>query len=179
MITEQQKQQAKNSFDSYLADGLIKKAENDISKEMYLKNSELSLKVADELNGSDLQPHLWVIVCSYYSMFYAANAVLLHRGYQTQDKIAHQVTYDALIVLVLDRLKAELLEEFKEAQADALEIASVKADEILESYGFEKEKRSAFQYNMLETTKAAKAETSLSRAKEFLFEMKKLLKQKK
>ena len=41
---------------------------------------------------------LWVIVISYYAMFYAANAVLLHLGYRTGEKIAHKVTSDALIV---------------------------------------------------------------------------------
>jgi len=59
-------------------------------------------------------------------MFYMANAILLHYGYKTQDKIAHKVTSDALIVLVLHRLKEEFLEYYEAMQSDALEIAGTK-----------------------------------------------------
>ena len=144
----------------------------------YLENADLSLKTANELMQSPLKSYLWVIVTSYYSMFYMANAVLLSYGYKTQDKIAHKVTSDALIVLVLDKLKKELLEDYEAIQKDALEIVSAKAESVIESYSLELDKRSRFQYNMLEQTKEAKAQTSLKRASEFVFELKKLLKEK-
>ena len=111
-------------------------------------------------------------------MFYMANAVLLSYGYKTQDKIAHKVTSDALIFLVIDKLRKELLEDYEAIQKDALEIASTKAESVIESYSLELDKRSRFQYNMLEQTKEAKAQTSLKRASEFVFELKKLLKGK-
>jgi uncharacterized protein (UPF0332 family) len=176
MINETRKKIAKENFDAYLEDGLLKKEKNELAKEMYLKNAELSLQVAGELMKSPLKPHLWVIVSSYYSMFYIANAVLLHLGYKTQDKIAHQVTSDALIVLTLNRLKKELLDYYESVQIDAMEIASIKAEEIVNNYEYELAKRSTFQYNMLEETKENKAVTSLKRAQEFLFELRKLLK---
>ena len=176
MIDEQRKKEAKKNFDSYLQDGLLKKEHNDMSKSKYVENAQLSLNVANELMQSKLRPCLWVIVTSYYSMFYIANAVLLNLGYKTQDKIAHKVTNDALIVLVLSRLKKELLENYKSIRQEALEIVNAKAEGIVESYSFELEKRSRFQYNMLEETKEEKAKTSLKRATEFVFEMKKLLK---
>ena len=144
----------------------------------YLENADLSLKTANELMQSPLKSYLWVIVTSYYSMFYMANAVLLSYGYKTQDKIAHKVTSDALIVLVLDKLKKELLEDYEAIQKDALEIVSAKAESVIESYSLELDKRSRFQYNMLEQTKEAKAQTSLKRASEFVFVLKKLLKEK-
>ncbi|MEK6886418.1 MAG: hypothetical protein AABW88_01155 [Nanoarchaeota archaeon] len=175
MIDDKRKKEAKLNFDSYLKDGLIKKETNKTSEEMYLKNAELSLQVADELSKSPLNPHLWVIVTSYYAMFYAANSVLLHLGYKTQDKIVHKVTNDALIVLVLDKLKTGIFEEYEAVQHDALEIASIKAEELIENYEFELGKRSTFQYNMLEQTKESKARTSLKRAKEFILELKKLM----
>lgn len=109
-------------------------------------------------------------------MFYAANAVLLGIGYKTQDKIVHKVTADALIVLVLPRLKKEILESYEALQKDALEIASVKSEEVVKGYELELGKRSAFQYNMLEETKESKALTSFRRAQEFVFELRKLLK---
>lgn len=125
---------------------------------------------------SKLHPNLWIIVISYYSMFYSANAVLLHLGYKVGDKIVHKVTNEALIVLILDKLKKEILENYESTKEDAMEIASFKAESIVEEYGYELNKRSKFQYNMLEETKESKAETSFKRAKEFVFEMKKLIK---
>ncbi len=176
MIDDKRKQEAKGNFAKYLQDGLLKKGTNDLAKSKYLENADLSLKTASELMQSPLKPYLWVIVTSYYSMFYMANAVLLEYGYRTQDKIAHKITSDALIVLVIDKLKKELLEAYESMQEDALEIASAKADSIIESYQLELDKRSRFQYNMLEETKEARAQTSLKRASEFLFELKKLMK---
>jgi uncharacterized protein (UPF0332 family) len=176
MIEKERKQIAKLNFDKYLAEGLIKKEMNEVSKHMYLKNADLSLAVADELQRSELKPYLWVIVASYYSMFYVANAVLLELGYKTQHSIAHKVTADALIVLVLDKLQKGLIEEYEVIQKEALEIASVKADDIVSSFESELDKRSRFQYNMLEQTKEAKAQTSFKRATEFLLEMRKLVK---
>jgi uncharacterized protein (UPF0332 family) len=176
MIDEKRKREAQNNFKRYLEDGLLKKEINELAKSKYFENADLSLRTAAELMQSPLKPYLWVIVTSYYSMFYMANAVLLHYGYKTQDKIAHKVTSDALIVLVLDKLKKELLEDYENMQEEALEIAGSKAESVIESYNLELNKRSRFQYNMLEQTKENKAQTSLTRAREFVFELKKLLK---
>jgi uncharacterized protein (UPF0332 family) len=175
MIDEKRKKEAQGNFTRYLREGLLKKETNELSKSKYLENADLSLKTANELIQSPLKPYLWVIVTSYYSMFYMANAVILNYGYKTQDKIAHKVTSDALIVLVLDKLKKELLEDYENMQKDALEIASAKAESIVESYSLELDKRSRFQYNMLEQTKESKARTSLKRASEFVFEIKKMM----
>ena len=178
MIDEKRKNEAQSNFSRYLQEGLLKKEHNELAMNKYLENADLSLKTANELMQSPLKPYLWVIVTSYYSMFYMANAVLLSYGYKTQDKIAHKVTSDALIFLVLDKLRKELLEDYEAIQKDALEIASTKAESVIESYSLELDKRSRFQYNMLEQTKEAKAQTSLKRASEFVFELKKLLKGK-
>ena len=178
MIDEKRKNEAQSNFSRYLQEGLLKKEHNELAMNKYLENTDLSLKTANELMQSQLKPYLWVIVTSYYSMFYMANAILLSYGYQTQDKIAHKVTSDALIFLILDKLREELLEDYEAIQKDALEIASAKSESVIESYSLELDKRSRFQYNMLEQTKEAKAQTSLKRASEFVFELKKLLKGK-
>ena len=68
------------------------------------------------------------------------------------------------------------MEEYEQIMDDALEIANAKSEQLIESYAYELDKRSRFQYNMLEETKEAKAKTSLERATTFVFEMKKLLK---
>jgi uncharacterized protein (UPF0332 family) len=174
MIDKKRIEEAKNNFDIYLREGLIKKERNEAAFNTYIKNSDLSLKLAEKLMNDELNPYLWVVVCSYYSMFYMANAVLLKLGYKTSHKIVHKVTSDALIVLVMNKLKKELLEEYEKIRDDALEIASAKAEDIIENYSFEMDKRSKFQYEMSEEIKLEKAKTSLARAKEFVFEMKKL-----
>ena len=127
MIDEKRKKEAQSNFSRYLQEGLLKKEHNELAMNKYLENADLSLKTANELMQSPLKPYLWVIVTSYYSMFYMANAVLLSYGYKTQDKIAHKVTSDALIFLVLDKLRKELLEDYEAIQKDALEIANAKA----------------------------------------------------
>ncbi len=113
MIDKKRKEEAKSNFDRYLREGLIKKERNEAAFNTYFKNSELSLRIAEKLMKDELNPYLWVIVCSYYSMFYMANAVLNNLGYKTSDKIVHKVTSDALIVLALNKLKKELLEEYE------------------------------------------------------------------
>ncbi|HLD72072.1 MAG TPA: HEPN domain-containing protein [Candidatus Nanoarchaeia archaeon] len=175
MIDTNKRKEAKQNFDQYLQEGLLKKEKNEIAKQTYLKNAELSLAFAEESLNSSLKPYLWVVVISYYSMFYLANAVLLQLGYKTGSKIVHKVTSDALIVLVLDKIKKSLLEEYESTKEDALEIASIRSEELISFYVFEMEKRSQFQYNMIESIQEQKAKTSLKRAKEFILEMKKLL----
>ncbi|HLD04384.1 MAG TPA: hypothetical protein VJG90_01570 [Candidatus Nanoarchaeia archaeon] len=175
MIDAKRRKGAEQNFVRYLREGLIKKERNETAKFMYMKNADLSLGLAGECMNSALKPYLWVVVISYYSMFYIANAVLLELGYKTGDKVVHKVTNEALIVLVMDKLKKDLLEEYQAAKGDALEIASIKSEELVTFYELEMGKRSRFQYEMAESVQEQKAGTSLKRAKEFIFEMKKLL----
>ena len=108
-------------------------------------------------------------------MYYIANAVLLRQGYKIGDKISHKITADALIVFVRNKLRNNLLQEFEDTKDDALELISQRTDSLLKTLDYEREKRSKFQYQMDEQVKKGKAKTSLERAKEFVFEMKKLL----
>lgn len=173
-MDEKRKKEAQQNFAQYLQEGLLKKEKNETAKTMYIQNADLSLSLAEECMKSTLKPHLWVVVISYYSMFYIANAVLLKLGYKTSDKIAHKVTNEALIVLVADRIKKGLLEEYEDTKDDALEIATMRSNEIINYYALELDKRSRFQYEMTESIQEQKANTSLKRAREFIFEMKKL-----
>lgn len=176
MLEDTRIKEAEANAKNYLDSGMLKKiAKPDIIvKNVLIRDSKESLKVAEILfknNYSDL----WTIVCSYYSMYYIANAVLYCKGYKVGDKIAHKVTADALIVYVRKQLKDFLIDEYEEAKEDALEIAGLKADEIIKSFDYERVKRSRMQYDTGEEAKKSKAETSFKRAKEFVFEMEKLL----
>lgn len=173
MLSDRRVMEAEQNVRSYLADGLLKKtrAEENVVK-IFVRNAKESLLVAESISGiSDL----WVIVCSYYSMFYYANAALLSYGYKVGSKVVHKVTADAMIVYGRKHLKDVLIEEFEEVKDEALNIAGVRADEIASYLDFERNKRGLIQYKTLESDKQKKARTSLQRAKEFAKELEKVL----
>ncbi len=168
--------EAEKNIRRYLAEGKLKKVEifdNNILN-TYKKNYLESLKVAEDTLKNNTSS-LWVIVCSYYSMFYSANAVLYKIGYKTGMEIVHKVTFDSLVVFIRNKLRNELIDYFKEAKDHALELAEFKSNELIENFSSELDKRGRYQYNMSEEIKRARADTSLKRAKEFVFEMEKLL----
>lgn len=175
MLDNQRIKEAEANMRQFIADDLIKKSSFDQKIfAIYVKNSDESLKVAHDLHdskGSDL----WIIVCSYYSMFYIANAALYKEGYKIGEKIAHKVTNEALIVLLRKKINKAMLDEFAELQESALELVEAKTSQLIESFENERGKRSRFQYEMAEEIKSSAANTSLQRAKEFAIKIKKLL----
>ena len=178
MLSPERIKEAESNIKRYINENLLKKETNRTAQLMYMENSETSLQTAQKLlllETKEYNPSLWVIVTSYYAMYYIANAVLLHAGYKVGEKISHKVTADALIVFIRNRLKKRLLESYEETKEEALELLSQRVDALLQSLDYEREKRSKFQYQMDEQAKRNKAITSLERAKEFVFEMKKLL----
>jgi uncharacterized protein (UPF0332 family) len=172
MLNEQRIKEAEQNVKSYLEEGLLKKER--FKKEIYaifLKNAQESLDIAEFLfqhNKSDL----WVIVTSYYAMYYMANTVLYKQGYKVGEKISHKVTADALIVFIRNKLRKTLIEQYEEAQQEAL--GGIKADELITIFDLERRKRSEVQYEMKEFELHGKAKTSIDRAKEFIFELEKL-----
>ncbi len=176
MLDTERIKEAESNIKKYLEDRLLWKYgffARDILQ-AYIRNYEDSLEVSQKLFEQNLSS-LWVIVTSYYSMYYIANAVLYKVGYKVGSKVSHKITADALIVFIRNKLRKELLEEYEEAREEALELIGKKADEIISHFDKELEKRSIFQYESTEEIKRSKAETSLKRSKEFIFEMKKLL----
>ncbi|MEK6935801.1 MAG: hypothetical protein AABW67_03365 [Nanoarchaeota archaeon] len=175
MLDEKRIKEAQSNIKSYLNEGLITKQsfENKIF-EILSNNANESLETANFLSKNN-KSSLWIIVCSYYSMFYIANAVLYKIGYKVGDKISHKVTSDALIVFVKDKLRNSLIEDYEEAKEEALLLAKNKAESLVENFDFEREKRSFIQYQTREIDKISKSQTSLKRAKEFMVEMNKLL----
>jgi hypothetical protein len=175
MLSKERIREAEGNVRTYLQEGLLRKAAANPQVMAILKrNATESLRVADEIRGKGIS-ELWVIVCSYYSMYYYANAVLLKLGYKVGDKIVHKVTSDAMIAYARGKLKESMLEDYEGTMEEALNLAGMKADTLLESLDFERNKRGLIQYRTIEVEKHSKAETSLQRAKEFALEMEKLL----
>jgi|SRR3989344_338128 len=162
---------AENNFKNYLRDGLIKREIfKDIVYQTYLKNAIESLNVANEVFRNKTS-YLWVVVSSYYSMFYIASAYLYKKGYKAGQEIVHQVVNEALIVFSRSNLEKHFLEEYEEEKEKALSAS----ENLLKDYEFEKIKRARFQYETTEEIKEAKAQTSLDRAKNFVAVMRQLL----
>ena len=175
MLSNERIKEAESSVRSYLTDGLLKKEKlKSIVFDTYLRNNRESLLVARKLFNENLS-NLWVVVISYYSMFYIANAMLYKLGYKVGSKVAHKVTSDALIVFVRNKLKDNLIENYELAIGEALMLS----DNFLQNYDFERVKRSAFQYESTEEVKTAKAKISLDRAEQFSKEIEKLLMHKR
>lgn len=156
--------EVKARFNSYIADYLLVRStfEPNIFKR-YEENAIESLIVADELFSNNIS-FLWTVVASYYSMFYIASAYVYKKGYKAQHRIVHKVIGDALFVLGKDELCMHLLEFYQEEKEKALALA----ESLLDDLEFERSKRASFQYEMAVDIKRRKAETSLSRAKNFV-----------
>lgn len=163
-MDEKRIKQAESNFKNYLNEGKIKKIEKfeELIYNTYLRNSRESLNVANQLFQNKTSS-LWVVVASYYSMFYMACAYLYKLGYKVEDEIVHQVVNESLIVQTRHKIKNHILENYSEEKDKALVIV----DNYLDNYERERGKRASFQYQTTEEIKENKAKTSLNRAKEF------------
>lgn len=162
---------AESNFRNYLRDNLIRNINfEDIVYRTYLNNSFESLNVAEELSKNNTSS-LWVVVSSYYSMFYIACAYVYKKGYKSSHEIVHQIINESLIVLARHDLEKHFLEEYEEEKDKALSATQ----NLFETYEIEKLKRSAFQYETTGEIKEAKAKTSLERAKIFVAVIRHLL----
>lgn len=170
-MNEERIQEAKNNIKNYLDEGLVKKQSfNKVVFDTYMKNYYESLLVAQKL-FNDKTSMLWVIVTSYYSMFYIANAYFVKKGFKVGHKIAHKVTADMLIVYLKDSLMEQLIEQYDIIAQEALSIS----ENLIDNFEFERVKRSRIQYETTQAIKESKAHTSFQRAKEFGAEIEKLL----
>ena len=202
MIEKVRLEEAKRNVKTYIEDGLLRTGDKDAARfvDFFMANADSSLRTASILEevsddnslkdtlkvGADFESYLWVIVSSYYSMFYAATAILAKQGIRATGQIVHKVTADALIHFFASNEKlAKLLEQYEEAQTVGLELVGreelmkrmqKKADELIISYEGERKKRSKFQYDIGVQAKRGYAQTSLQRARDFVFEIRKLLK---
>ena len=170
-MDEKRIKKSEENFRRYLNDGLIKKSDfQEVIYNTYMNNSAESLKAADELFRNKTSS-LWVVVSSYYSMFYIASAYIYKKGYKAGHEIVHQIINEALIVLARKDMENHFLEEYEEEKQKALSSCS----SLLDEYEFEKSKRAQFQYETTGEIKESKAKTSLERAKRFVAVIRQLI----
>jgi len=110
-----------------------------------------------------------VISHAYYSIFYSAKAVLLTKGIKTDSPEIHKKTLDAFQKHFVDTgiLDVKLLEIYKKM--------IVRADELLQIFREEKQKRGNFTYKTIPQANKEPAEDSIRNAKLFISNIKKVL----
>lgn len=149
---------------------------------LYNISTEKASKEFHKLNP-DYESFLWVINPSYYSMFYATQALLAHKGIRilSQQGI-HKTTAHALVYFCIKNnfIAKEFYEQFVQSQQEAAELFNLddfrgKAEDLAIKYFYEAEKRSRFTYETEEEAKQRHANTSLQRAKEFLKEIEQII----
>ncbi len=203
MITEKDVQQAERNVQNYLSENLLtKKPEQPRFVPFYISNAKMSLLIAQHLHNlsidpslkkqnnfpSDFECFLWVVVTSYYSMFYTANAALAKIGLKVGEKIAHKITQDCLLAYFIknNRIAKTMLEEYKEAKNEVLTVMGlneeellkefkIKANELIASFDYQRKKRGEFQYDITLSAKQHVAQLSLNRAQKFIQEMNKII----
>jgi len=148
----------------------LERAENEIILSASIK------KLSDEDDAKKLfnieQHHTFyssVISHSYYSIFYAANALLLTKGIRTASPEIHKKTFDAFKKEFVDTgmLDVSLLEIYKKA--------IIRADVLLEIFRDEKWKRGNFTYNTIPRANKEPAEDSLKNSKHFVANITKVI----
>jgi uncharacterized protein (UPF0332 family) len=149
---------------------------------MYKVSTEESSKKFHKLN-TDYECFLWVINSSYYSMFYAVQALLAYKGTRLlSSQGIHKITAHALVYYCVTNnfIAKELYELFVQSQQEVADLLNLedfqqKAEDLTTKYFYEVEKRSKFTYQTEEEVKQKHANTSLQRAKEFLNEVEKII----
>jgi len=192
MLDEKRIDEIKRRVTGFIKERIIKREKGKKFVDFFLNNAENSLNSAkllfevstkNELKNTTGFPNfngfLWVINSSYYSMFYLVRALLENEGIKIKTETSiHAVVFDALVYFfyLTQKLQKKLIEDFAEAEAEALEIlGKEKAKELIENYFYEKKKRGIFTYEMGAIAMQNKAQTSLERAKKFNEEIRKLI----
>lgn len=149
---------SKSLNDLRLAEGLLK-----ISTDQKIKEA---LGYPDDATFFD-----WVVVCSYYSIFHATQALLGIKRVKIVKRL-HNATLIAFAkhFIINNELAEELFLIYENAEA--------KAAELLDIFEEEKQKRGLFQYHRLSRHNIKPAGESIDNAKIFLQAIQEVLKKK-
>lgn len=152
--------------------------------ELYLQRAENELIAAQMLFAVSSNPTLQreqfklekeftfystVIGHAYYSIFYAAKAILIKNGIKTEAPEVHKKTLDAFEKYLVDsgKLDIELLKIYRKMVA--------RADSLLGIFSLEKRKRGEFTYQKLPQANKEPAEESINNALFFFKHSNKIL----
>ena len=159
----------------FVSDGTIRRDGTKEFVRFFLDNAEDSLNSAESLlqhtEKGDYNGSLWVVNSSYYSMFYTVRALLEGIGIRLGKNVnTHLLAFDALIYFFYQtkKLEKELCEQFAEAHDQSFELLGKQAaEELVQDYLSEKNKRATFTYEEGIKPMLSKAKTSYARALKF------------
>ena len=146
---------------------LFKRADNELLIATRLKTMSEDEKVKDMLQiGKEETFYSAVISHAYYSIFYAAKAILLTRGVRTSSPDIHLKTLIAFEKELVRTgvLDVKLLKIYK--------TLVIRADALLEIFRKEKGKRGGFTYQTIPQANREPAEDSIRNAKTFVANIK-------
>ncbi|MFH1132901.1 MAG: hypothetical protein V1735_00255 [Nanoarchaeota archaeon] len=152
----------------------LDRAENEIKAAEALKRISDDEAIKDDFGFPPEDTfYSGVISHCYYSIFYAAKAILLSKRIQTEYPDVHRKTFDAFKATFVDSgiLDVKLLEIYQKLV--------VRADELLEIFKDEKWKRGHFTYQTIRQANKVPAEESLKNAKTFVLNITTVIGKKK
>lgn len=195
MITDKEIEQSRSIIKQLIEEGSIREANQEFV-DFFLKKAENSLNTAYALlkisTSSEIKEsmglpdsydaYLWMINTAYYTMFYAATALLAKFSHRIKkEQGIHALTYHALVYYFLDndkKLTKHVLEQYQAAEQEASELLQVveqKARDKIEMVKYELSKRREFTYEMGKIAERNKAETSIRRAEDFITLVKEII----
>ena len=144
--------------------------EYDVARIMFKISQEKELKLDFNVEENETF-YSSVISHCYYSIFYAAKALLLTKGIKTTAPEVHKKTLDAFQKHFVDtgKLDIDLLKIYKKM--------IIRAEELLGLYKVEKKKRGNFVYKTISQANTEPAKESLGNAKKFLSNIREVITQ--
>ena len=152
----------------------LNRANNEILLAQSIKRLSETPEDKENFNlPSDITFYSSVISHSYYSIFYAAKAILLTKDIKTYPPEVHKKTYDKFKETFVDTgiLDVNLLTIYKKM--------IIKADQLLQIFKTEKKKRGEFTYTTIPQANKDPANDSLDHARTFFNNIKKVIKTKR
>lgn len=187
MLDEKHKEESSSLIKQLISEEKITKPEEGRAKFFFDKGlesfnlAERVLKISED-KEDPLKSYMWVVGGAYYSMFFAATALLAYFNHKIKEELGiHKLTYHALIhYFIVDdnKLQKHFVEEYQDAYTEAeelLQISELKAVSLVKDFDFEREKRRRFTYETGEIAELNKAKTSVKRAETFLTEIRKII----
>ncbi len=161
-----------------ISEGIITKSIEG-TDHFFLDKAKQSIIVSNRLfdisETEKINTYLWVINSAYYSMFFAATALLAKYNHKIKSEYGiHRFTYHAIIYYFINQnklLKKHFIEEYKQAINEAEELMQISENrvfEMIDDFSAEMNKRKIFTYELGKNAEKEKAKTSLKRAKAFV-----------
>ena len=123
MLDDKKIEESSKVIKQLIQEGIITKPEPEVAS-FFLNKSQETLIVAERLKRVQeeerIKTNVWVINTSYYSMFFAATALLAKFGHRIKTDVGiHKTTYHALVYYFIkenSKIKRQIVEEYVQAK---------------------------------------------------------------